>query len=118
MLGIVPKKNRRKKPGEGNDGDANSSSLESKSRTDVLPTPATTNVLSLPPQVFSFRPKKPRNQPTKKVANNPAVEEWRESRKKWRRDTADLFTIYGKRFCIFVSLSCAIAGFVTISCFA
>jgi len=54
---------------------------------------------SLPPQIFPFRLKKPRSQPQKRnFTNIPAVEELRQSRKKWRKDRADLFTIYGENF--------------------
>lgn len=99
MLGIVPKKVRRKKPGEGVESEVNSSSSisESKGRTDVLTTPALTNMPSIPPQLFPFRLKKPKNQPQKRAYTNiPAIEELRESRRKWQKDRADLFKIYGK----------------------
>lgn len=101
VLGIVPKKNRRKKPGEVVESEVNSSSstTESKARTDVLTTPASTNMSSIPPQLFPYRSKKPKNQPQKKVyTNTPAIEKLRESRKKWKKDRADLFKIYGKDF--------------------
>lgn len=97
VLGIVPKKNRRKKPGDGGESEVNSSSsiAESKLGTDVLATPGSTNMSSLPPQIFPFRLKKVRSQPqTKNYTNTPAIEELRQSRKKWRKDRADLFTIY------------------------
>lgn len=100
VLGIVPKKNRRKKPGEGVECEANSSSstTECKARTDVLATPASTNMSSIP-TLFPYRSKKPKNQPPKKsYANSPAIEELRESRRKWQKDRADLFKIYGKDF--------------------
>ena len=110
VLGIVPKKNRRKKPGEGVECEANSSSstTECKARTDVLATPASTNMSSIP-TLFPYRSKKPKNQPPKKnYANSPAIEELRESRRKWQKDRADLFKIYGKdflqKFCVFVLL--------------
>lgn len=100
VLGIVPKKIRRKKPGDGVENGVNSSSTtsESKARTDVLlTTPASTNMPSIPPQLFPFRLKKPRNQPQKRAYTNiPAIEELRESRKKWQKDRTDLFKIYGK----------------------
>ncbi|XP_078376847.1 uncharacterized protein LOC144660154 isoform X3 [Oculina patagonica] len=98
VLGIVPKKVRRKKPGEGVESEVNSSSSisESKGRTDVLTTPALTNMPSIPPQLFPFRLKKPKNQPQKRAYTNiPAIEELRESRRKWQKDRADLFKIYG-----------------------
>ncbi|KAJ7389824.1 INO80 complex subunit D [Desmophyllum pertusum] len=98
VLGIVPKKIRRKKPGDGVENGVNSSSTtsESKARTDVLlTTPASTNMPSIPPQLFPFRLKKPRNQPHKRAYTNiPAIEELRESRKKWQKDRTDLFKIY------------------------
>lgn len=96
VLGIVPKKNRRKKPGEGVECEANSSSstTECKVRTDVLATPAT-NMSSIPTQLFPYRSKKPKNQPQKKIyAKSPAIEELRASRRKWQKDRADLFKIY------------------------
>lgn len=97
VLGIVPKKNRRKKPGETGESelDSSSSTTESKLRTDVLPTPSSTNMSSLPPQIFPLRPKKHKIQPqTRNYNSNPAIEELTESRKKWRKDRDDLFGIY------------------------
>lgn len=106
VLGIVPKKNRRKKPGEGCESEVNSSSStsESRARTDVLTTPASTNMSSIPPQLYPFRLKKPKNIPQKRAYTNiPAIEELRESRRKWQKDRADLFKIYGKNIRNFVA---------------
>ena len=120
VLGIVPKKNRRKKPGDGGESEVNSSSsiAESKLGTDVLATPGSTNMSSLPPQIFPFRLKKVRSQPqAKNYTNTPAIEELRQSRKKWRKDRADLFTIYGKNFRNFLpTFSCDCRSNV-MSCF-
>lgn len=78
---------------------SSSSTSESKLRTDVLTTPGSTNMSSLPPQIYPFRSKKPKIQPQKRnYVNIPAIEELRQSREKWRKDRADLFTIYGKNF--------------------
>lgn len=107
VLGIVPKKNRRKKPGETGESelDSSSSTTESKLRTDVLQTPSSTNMSSLPPQIFPLRPKKHKIQPqTRNYNSNPAIEELTESRKKWRKDRDDLFGIYGKIFSLAESL--------------
>lgn len=107
VLGIVPKKNRRKKPSEGCDSEVNSSSStsESKARTDVLTTPASTNMSSNPPQLYPFRLKKPKNVPQKRTYTNiPAIEELRDSRRKWQKDRADLFKIYGKNLRNFVAV--------------
>ena len=80
---------------------SSSSTSESKLRTDVLPTPCSTNMSSLPPQIFPFRLKKPRSQPQKRSYTNiPAIEELRQSTKKWRKDRADLFSIYGENVVI------------------
>lgn len=57
---------------------------------------------SLPPQIFPLRAKKAKIEPQRKrYANIPAVEELRQSRKKWRKDKADLFKIYGENFHVF-----------------
>lgn len=97
VLGIVPKKNRRKKPCETGENEVNSSSstCESTLRTDVLTSPCSSNMSSLPPQIFPVRLKKPKTQPMKRSYTNiPAIEELRDGRKKWRKDRADLFSIY------------------------
>lgn len=107
MLGIVPKKNRRKKPSEGCESEVNSSlsTSESKARTDVLTAPASTNMSSIPPQLYPFRLKKPKNVPQKRTYTNiPAIEELRDSRRKWQKDRADLFKIYGKNIRNFVAV--------------
>lgn len=78
------------------------STSESKLRTDVLATSGSTNMSSLPPQIFPLRARKAKIEPQRKrYANIPAVEELRQSRKKWRKDKADLFKIYGKNFHVF-----------------
>ena len=101
VLGIVPKKTRRKKPEETGESELDSSptTAELKLRTDVLTTPSSTNMSLLPPQIFPFRLKKPKIQPQPmNYTNIPGIEELRESRKKWHKDKGDLFTIYGKIF--------------------
>lgn len=107
VLGIVPKKNRRKKPGEGCENEVNSSSStsECKARTDVLTTPASTNMSSIPPQLYPFRLKKPKNVPQKRTYTNiPAIEELKDSQRKWQKDRADLFKIYGKNIRNFIAV--------------
>lgn len=97
VLGIVPKKTRRKKPEETGESELDSSptTAELKLRTDVLTTPSSTNMSLLPPQIFPFRLKKPKIQPQPmNYTNIPGIEELRESRKKWHKDKGDLFTIY------------------------
>lgn len=107
VLGIVPKKNRRKKPGEGCESEVNSSSStsESKGRTDVLTTPASTNMSSIASQLYPFRLKKAKIVPQKRTYTNiPAIEELRDSRRKWQKDRADLFQIYGRNLRNFVAV--------------
>lgn len=120
VLGIVPKKNRRKKPCETGENEVNSSSstCESTLRTDVLTSPCSSNMSSLPPQIFPVRLKKPKTQPMKRSYTNiPAIEELRDGRKKWRKDRADLFSIYGKNFHDFPSILVVVSLRHVISCF-
>lgn len=73
---------------------------------------------SLPPQIFPVRLKKPKTQPMKRSYTNiPAIEELRDGRKKWRKDRADLFSIYGKNFRDFPSILVVVSLRHVISCF-
>lgn len=99
VLGLVPKKSKRKKASESGGGETDHLILapEQKRKPDVSSASASTNNFSNPAMAFSFRQKRPKVKSQGLTEPKiPAIEELKESRKKMRQDRTDLFTIYGK----------------------
>ena len=99
VLGIVPKKNRKKKPSESLESNANflPNSADTNFKLDgVVMTHHKTSMVFVPPVVVPFHRKKAKLHSEKEEVSIPAVHELKERHKQFQRDRHNLFSSYGK----------------------
>lgn len=97
VLGIVPKKHRKKKLSESHESSTNSlpSSSEVNFQPDGVVTQHTTSMVFVPPMVVPFHRKKMRLSTEKKEAGIPAIDELKKRQKYLQRRKHNLFSVYG-----------------------
>lgn len=98
VLGIVPKKNRKKKPSESTESNSNSilNTSETSLKLDCGMTHHTTSMVFVPPAAIPFHRKKTKVHLEKKEVSIPAGCELKERHKLRQRGTCNLFSVYGK----------------------
>lgn len=97
VLGIVPKKNRKKKPIESIESNSNSvlNSSETNFKLDGVMA-HTTSMVFVPPMAIPFQRKKTKLHTEKKETFIPAVCEVKDRYKLSQRGRHNLFSVYGK----------------------
>lgn len=106
VLGLVPKKTRRKKASESHDHVDKESTVNSMrdtpTRADVSSIHGSQDMIFVSPVTLPHRPKKHKSRPPKKHPDIPAIAELKACLETSKRDREDLFSSYGKFVLILV----------------